>query len=74
MRANFWAAKFISLVLFEQLNSPNAVRTMVIHDRSEARRRAIERLVPGRRAQRRPAAIAHHRLGQTCQSRHLEPV
>ena len=23
-RANFWAAKFISLVLFEQLNRPNA--------------------------------------------------
>ena len=24
VRANFWAAKFISLVLFEQLKSPNA--------------------------------------------------
>ncbi len=28
VRANFWAMKFISFVLFEQLNSPNALRAM----------------------------------------------
>ena len=30
-----------------------------------ARRRAVERFVPGRRTKRAAAAIAHHRLGQS---------
>ena len=31
-RANFWATKFISLVVFEQLNSPNACGPFVATD------------------------------------------
>ncbi len=59
-RANFWATKFISFVVLEQLNIPNALRTMSIDGRAQARGGAIECLVPSRRTQacrrRGPAA------------------
>ena len=51
VRENFCAAKFISLVALEQLNSPNVVGPCC----SPAARRPaavrVERLVPGRRTQ-----------------------
>ena len=48
MRANFWAAKFISLVLFEQLKRPNDCGPCAPTTALQSRRRAVERLVPGR--------------------------
>ena len=61
-RANFWATKFISFVVLEQLNIPNALRTMPIDGFAQSPGGAIECLVPSRRAQLAP--VADQRLSQ----------
>ena len=66
MRANFCAAKFISLVLFEQLKSPNACGPCASDHRAAVpppRDRAPRPRSPDEAAP--PRLIAHHRLGQS---------
>ena len=53
-RANFCARKFISFVAFEHEKIPNDVDASAVTRAREARRGAVERLVPGSRAAARP--------------------
>ena len=62
-RANFCARKFISLVALEHEKMPKDVVVSLVARPAEALRHAIQRLVPGRRAQL--AVVADERGGET---------